>query len=58
MVIFEIWMLVQEKWVYLEGIFSGSADIRQLLPSESARFHSIGTEPQPASAHFFHSLVS
>ena len=44
MLIFEIWMGVQEKWVYLEGIFLGSADIRTLLPSESSRFQSISTE--------------
>lgn len=32
------WMEVQHQWVYLEGIFSGSADIKQLLPNESNRF--------------------
>jgi dynein heavy chain 1 len=30
--------------VYLEGIFSGSADIKHLLPVESARFANINTE--------------
>jgi dynein heavy chain 1 len=30
--------------VYLEGIFSGSADIKHLLPVESARFQNINTE--------------
>lgn len=30
--------------MYLEGIFSGSADIKHLLPVESARFQSINTE--------------
>jgi dynein heavy chain 1 len=38
------WMDVQRKWVYLEGIFSGSADIKQLLPNETARFGSISSE--------------
>jgi dynein heavy chain 1 len=30
--------------VYLEGIFSGSADIKHLLPVESARFQNINSE--------------
>jgi dynein heavy chain 1 len=42
--VFDMWMGVQEKWVYLEGIFKGSADIRALLPSESSRFESISKE--------------
>jgi dynein heavy chain 1 len=35
---------VQRQWVYLEGIFSGSADIKHLLPVETQRFQSINTE--------------
>ena len=35
---------MQRQWVYLEGIFSGSADIKHLLPTESARFQNINTE--------------
>lgn len=35
---------MQRQWVYLEGIFSGSADIKHLLPVESARFQNINTE--------------
>jgi dynein heavy chain 1 len=35
---------VQRQWVYLEGIFSGSADIKHLLPVESARFQNINAE--------------
>jgi dynein heavy chain 1 len=42
--IFELWMEVQQKWVYLDGIFSGSADIRALLQNESAKFHSLSVE--------------
>lgn len=42
--IFDIWIDVQRRWVYLEGIFSGSSDINALLPTESARFKSINTE--------------
>jgi len=39
-----VWIDVQRQWVYLEGIFSGSADIKHLLPVESARFQNINTE--------------
>lgn len=40
----DVWIDVQRQWVYLEGIFSGSADIKHLLPVESARFANINTE--------------
>ncbi|KAF8528024.1 dynein heavy chain protein 1 [Hysterangium stoloniferum] len=43
-VLFDVWIDVQRQWVYLEGIFSGSADIKHLLPVESARFANINTE--------------
>jgi dynein heavy chain 1, cytosolic len=43
-VTFDIWIDVQRQWVYLEGIFSGNADIRQLLPVESSRFQNINSE--------------
>ncbi|KAF9454965.1 dynein heavy chain [Macrolepiota fuliginosa MF-IS2] len=43
-VLFDVWIDVQRQWVYLEGIFSGSADIKHLLPVESARFQNINTE--------------
>ena len=36
--LFDIWIDVQRRWVYLEGIFSGSADIKHLLPQETSRF--------------------
>jgi dynein heavy chain 1 len=39
-----VWIDVQRQWVYLEGIFSGSADIKHLLPVESARFQNINSE--------------
>ncbi|XP_058810234.1 dynein heavy chain, cytoplasmic isoform X2 [Phymastichus coffea] len=42
--LFDIWIDVQRRWVYLEGIFSGSADIKTLLPVETSRFQSISTE--------------
>ncbi|KAG1841306.1 dynein heavy chain and region D6 of dynein motor-domain-containing protein [Suillus subalutaceus] len=43
-VLFDVWVDVQRQWVYLEGIFSGSADIKHLLPVESARFQNINAE--------------
>ena len=36
--LFDVWIDVQRRWVYLEGIFAGSADIKHLLPNESQRF--------------------
>jgi len=39
--LFDVWIDVQRRWVYLEGIFSGSADIKTLLPVETSRFHNI-----------------
>jgi dynein heavy chain 1 len=42
--LFDVWIDVQRRWVYLEGIFLGSSDIRSLLPRESARFDTINQE--------------
>ena len=42
--IFDVWIDVQRRWVYLEGIFTGSADIKHLLPNETQRFQSISAE--------------
>lgn len=42
--IFDSWIDVQRKWVYLEGIFMGSADIKQQLPNEFSRFKTIDNE--------------
>ena len=36
--LFDVWIDVQRRWVYLEGIFTGSADIKHLLPVETQRF--------------------
>ncbi|KAM4013249.1 cytoplasmic dynein 1 heavy chain 1 [Anomaloglossus baeobatrachus] len=44
MSLFDVWIDVQRRWVYLEGIFTGSADIKHLLPVETQRFQSISTE--------------
>ena len=43
-VIFDLWIDVQRRWVYLEGIFTGSADLPHLLPQETQRFASISSE--------------
>ncbi|ORY33069.1 putative motor [Naematelia encephala] len=40
----DVWIDVQRQWVYLEGIFAGSADIKHLLPVESSRFQNINSE--------------
>ncbi|KAK4049755.1 dynein heavy chain [Microbotryomycetes sp. JL221] len=42
--LFDVWIDVQRQWVYLEGIFTGSADIKHLLPIESQRFNNINAE--------------
>uniref|UniRef100_A0A8R1U2J5 Dynein heavy chain, cytoplasmic n=1 Tax=Onchocerca volvulus TaxID=6282 RepID=A0A8R1U2J5_ONCVO len=42
--LFDVWIDVQRRWVYLDGLFSVSADINTLLPVESSRFSSISTE--------------
>ncbi|XP_037943923.1 dynein beta chain, ciliary-like [Teleopsis dalmanni] len=38
------WFEVQRKWLYLESIFIGSADIRSQLPMDAARFEAIDNE--------------
>lgn len=43
-VLFDVWIDVQRQWVYLEGVFSGNADIKHLLPVESSRFQNINSE--------------
>lgn len=36
--LFDVWINVQRRWMHLEGIFSGSADIKTLLPVKTSRF--------------------
>ncbi|KAK8797138.1 hypothetical protein WA158_004348 [Blastocystis sp. Blastoise] len=43
-VIFDMWIDVQRRWIYLEGIFMGSADIKQQLPNEYTRFKTIDAD--------------
>jgi dynein heavy chain 1 len=40
-VLFDVWIDVQRQWVYLEGVFTGNADIKHLLKTESAHFRTI-----------------
>ena len=42
--LFNEWVDVQRKWVYLEGIFFGSADIKNELPADYNKFQSIDNE--------------
>ena len=41
---FDLWVDVQRRWVYLEGILFGSSDIKAQLPTEWSRFKSVDTE--------------
>lgn len=43
-VIFDSWIDVQRKYVYLEGIFFGSADIKSMLTQEFNKFKNIDSE--------------
>lgn len=43
-ILFDVWIDVQRQWVYLEGVFTGNADIKHLLPIESSRFQNINQE--------------
>lgn len=43
-IIFDSWVDVQRRYVYLEGIFFGSADIKNMLPQEFSRFKGIDSE--------------
>ncbi|KAJ3322044.1 hypothetical protein HDV06_003645 [Boothiomyces sp. JEL0866] len=40
----DLWINVQRQWVYIQGIFSGNQEIKQILPLESNRFVSIDAE--------------
>jgi len=40
-IVLDVWMNVQKKWVYLEGIFFGGSDIAQMLPKEYGKFRNI-----------------
>uniref|UniRef100_A0A7S1Y8A3 AAA+ ATPase domain-containing protein n=1 Tax=Grammatophora oceanica TaxID=210454 RepID=A0A7S1Y8A3_9STRA len=42
--IFDMWVDVQRRWVYLEGILFGSTDIKAQLPTEYSRFKSVDSE--------------
>ena len=41
---FDTWIDVQRRYVYLEGIFFGSADIKSMLTAEFNRFRAIDSE--------------
>ena len=35
---------MQRRWVYLDGIFGSSADIKDLLPNETQKFQNVSSE--------------
>lgn len=41
---FDFWLDVQRRYVYLEGIFFGSADIKSMLSNEFTKFKNIDSE--------------
>ena len=41
--ILDVWVNVQKKWVYLEGLFFGSSDISQQLPKQYGKFRNINS---------------
>lgn len=43
-IVFDSWIDVQRRYVYLEGIFFGSSDIQNMLSAEFIRFRSIDSE--------------
>ena len=43
-VVLDDWMDVQKKYVYLEGIFFGSADIKSMLSNEFTKFKNIDSD--------------
>lgn len=46
-----VWMIVQKKWMYLEGIFIGSDDIRMQLPDAAKKFDRVHTQFQKIMAN-------
>jgi len=42
--VFDVWIDVQRRWVYLDGIFGSSADIKHLLPNETQKFQNVSSE--------------
>jgi dynein heavy chain 1 len=43
-IVFDNWIDVQRRYVYLEGIFFGSADIKSMLSAEFNKFRGIDNE--------------
>eukprot|EP00051_Salpingoeca_urceolata_P022687 m.374324 g.374324 ORF g.374324 m.374324 type:complete len:4620 (-) comp20005_c1_seq6:68-13927(-) len=41
---FDVWLDVQRRWIYLEGVFTGSQDIKTMLPQASSTFLSINND--------------
>jgi len=45
--VLEVLVEVQRRWIYLDGIFSGSQDIRRQLPVESSQFDKTAKSSSP-----------
>lgn len=43
-IIFDLWIDVQRRYVYLEGIFFGGADIRSMLSNEFTKFRQLDSD--------------
>jgi dynein heavy chain 1 len=43
-VLLDAWIDVQRRWVYLEGLFIGSAEIQSQLPKEYTRFEMVNND--------------
>ncbi|KAL7667891.1 hypothetical protein ACOME3_008618 [Neoechinorhynchus agilis] len=42
--LFETWIEVQRRYLYLDGLFGQGADVKQLLPLESHKFASVSSD--------------
>ncbi len=42
--VFDVWIDVQRRWVYLDGIFASSADIKNQLKNETQKFANVSSE--------------
>ena len=53
----QVWMVVQRKWMYLESIFIGG-DIRAQLPEEAKKFDAIDKTFKKVNVLLYHNMTS